>query len=204
MFRLIKNTPAILFCCMTVIAGASTAYASHPYHVSKAELNWNPKTGNFEVALCVWPADLEKAIARQQQRSVDLDKVDNLDDLMRTYVEQSFLIRVDDRSGSESVDDTIVVSEKASSNSESTAKPDAKLRWVGHELTLKEAWLYFEIPGNPSPGRWEIENRVFFELNDDQMNLVQLTTGEQVQTVVCAKAKPSHLFDTEKSQRRRR
>ena len=152
----------------------SLCLASHPNHVSTAEVNWNPKSGNFEVALCVWPADLEKALALENSKPIDLDKVENLDEMMKSYIEKKFLIR--------------------QSKSQPTGKPQNKqqpskaasaIRWVGHERDLKSVWLYFEIEGNTQGAPWTIENRIFFELNDDQLNQLQLTVRKTSNTVLC-------------------
>lgn len=156
------------FCIGVVVAVvfsltlASSAGASHPYHVSVAELNWNSRSNAFEVAMCVWPADLEKAVSRQQGTPVDLDLQDNVDPLIEQYVQSRFSIC-----------------------HASDPKPVAgKFRWVGHQRDLKQAWLFFEI-SIPSDGEaarsdktsqgWVVENRIFFELNDDQMNHVQFS-----------------------------
>ncbi len=154
-----------------MLSGVMTSglLASHPFHVSSAEVNWNSKTGNFEVALCVWPADLEKAIARQQAKSVDLDEVGNADELMQQYIASRFQI--------------LRSSDGAAKEGSTPAEPQTAtpaFRWVGHEMDLKKAWLYFEIPGDEQPDQWQIENRVFFELNEDQMNQVQVTGNGRI------------------------
>ena len=51
----------------------SISLAAHPYHVSRAEIQYNASRGTFEVALCVWPADLEKAVGQMQKKAIDLD-----------------------------------------------------------------------------------------------------------------------------------
>ena len=160
----------------TLVAAATPSLqASHPFHVSSAQVNWNSKTGNFEVALCVWPADLEKAIARQQAKPIDLDDVENVDELMQEYIAGRFRIRVPN--GSKPGDSAASVPTVANLDSEDRT---TAIRWVGHEMDLKKAWLYFEVTGDRQPERWAIENRIFFELNEDQMNQVQVSSGRQL------------------------
>jgi hypothetical protein len=158
--------------------------ASHPFHVSSAEVNWNSKSGNFEVALCVWPADLEKAIARQQTKAIDLDKVDELDELMKQYVASRFSVR-------QTIDSTAQPAREATADDKS-----ADIRWVGHEMDLQKAWLYFEIPGDQQTGQWEIQNRVFFELNEDQVNHMKLTGSSKPESFSHCKAKARTGFAT--------
>ncbi len=173
------------------IVCANPCEASHPFHVSSAEVNWNAKSGNFEVALYVWPADLEKAIARQQMKSIDLDKVERLDELMKEYVTSRFSIRFTSEAKSDPL-------RKAEAGEDSI-----DIRWVGHEMDLQKAWLYFEIPGDQHPGQWKIENRVFFELNEDQVNHIKLTAGGRPDSFSLGKSKAKMSFSTEKSEAKR-
>lgn len=162
----------------------SICLASHPNHVSSAEVNWNQKTGNFEVALCVWPADLEKALANDQSKIIDLDKVENLDEMIKSYIEKKFLIR---RAQSEP--------STGRSNQHGSNSVQA-IRWVGHERDLKAAWLYFEVEGEKLGSQWTIENRVFFEMNEDQLNQIETTIGMSTEIVTCKIGTSRHSIDT--------
>ena len=171
-----KSYLCIGACIFAMVICSSRCHASHPNHVSSAEVNWNPKSGNFEVALCVWPSDLEKALGRDQSKVIDLDKikVGDLDHMMQSYIEKRFLIRRSDTKKSE-VNRPI--------GEQENSKPG--IRWVGHERDHKAAWLYFEVAGDKQGAQWTIENRVFFELNDDQLNQVQMTTGKTTDILIC-------------------
>ena len=156
-----KRILIILFMAGTgffLSSGNSTLWASHPYHVSYAEIEWNPQTGNFEVSLCVWPADLEKAISRMNRDSIDLDAATDAEAMFEAYVARSF--RMVGRSGKGS-----------------------PIRWVGAQVGLKQAWLYFEVAGDKKPGEWKIENRLFFELNEDQLNQMKIRVGPNPSSV---------------------
>ena len=152
----------------------SSLVASHPYHVSFAEVEWNPKTGNFEVGLCVWPADLEKAISKMEDRSVDLDKETELSAVCKAYVTSRFRIVND-------------------------AGQAGQIRWVGEQVDLKQAWLYFEVSGNQTPGNWKVDNRVFFELNSDQLNQIQVKTGDLRKTFASTVETKPFPFQTKAS-----
>ena len=168
--------------CMVATTLTSSAAFAHPYHVSRTELNWNATTGNFEVALCLWPADLEKALSRDQGKPIDLDKVENLDELLKAYVEKTFLIRSlksDSKEG------------KTSATEESATKTPT-VRWVGHEKNLKQAWLYFEVVVDKTPAKWTVENRAFFELNEDQLNYLQVTAGKNFDVLISKTGSEKH------------
>ena len=162
-----------------VVSSPADCRASHPYHVSHAEVNWNAKSGNFEIALCVWPADLEKALKGDSGKSVDLDKVEDLDQLLEAYVGKKFRI----------------TQVNAQGNSDSKNPESISIRWVGHERDLKKAWLYFEIPGDKVNRQWKIENRVFFELNEDQLNHIDFKYGNSAKVVISRLSQASHHVD---------
>ena len=218
----------LILVCVTIgmIAGRTVVAAEppHPYHVSMAEVNWNPKTQKFEVALCLWPADLEKALARQTGRPIDLAKEPDVDRLIEAYVAKRFTIRSTHRtadqtepqqptsdvpggdSSSSEIGDsqngvvaaaeedepaseatptiqTVVITPAAVAPAKDTPKP-SKIKWYGHEADAKKAWLYFEVSGD-ARANWSVENRVFFELNDDQLNHVQWKGTGKTETLVC-------------------
>lgn len=162
-----------------VVSSPADCQASHPYHVSHAEVHWNANSGNFEVALCVWPADLEKALKGDTGKSVDLDKVEDLDQLLATYISKKFRI-------------TRAEGQDESNSDKNVAK---SLRWVGHERDLKKAWLYFEISGDKAVHQWKIENQVFFELNEDQLNHVDFKYGKSAKVVISRLGQASHPID---------
>lgn len=172
--QLISKTK-IVFSISLVMLFGTTVLASHPYHVSKTEMAWNAKSGNFEIALCVWPADLEKALTAKAGKTVDLDKAENLDSLLKSYVESKFIV---------------------SRVSETKSSP-ASIRWVGHEKNNKEAWLYFEVAGDKAQGDWTVKNRIFFELNEDQLNQIQFKVQRELKSFISTISTKPHSISTE-------
>ena len=160
----------------------ANTHASHPYPVSNAEVNFNAKTGNFEVALNVWPSDLEKALGQAQKTIVDLDKTENLDDLLKSYIEKRFLVRPE-------------ASTSQASDSDTTVELPS-IRWIGHERNLKSAWLYFEIECDAPKSNWIIENRGCFEMNEDQLNQLEISAGKTSRIVVCRSGESRFKFET--------
>ncbi len=134
----------LLACIATLFA--APAIASHPYHVSLCEMEFNPRSGNMEVALCVWPADLELALSRDTGKKVDLDSTTELDQKIAAYLEKR--LRVMPAMGGKT----------------------CPIRMVGHEHNLKQAWIYLEFTNEHPTTEWTVDNRVFFELNADQLN----------------------------------
>lgn len=68
----------------------------------------------------------------------------------------------------------------------------SRLTWVGQERDGAELWLYFEIPF--VVGTAKLSNRVFFELFDEQINVVRVRDRGEKRTVsLTAKSKPLEL-----------
>jgi hypothetical protein len=158
--------PVVAFAVM-FWSGHAVGGAVHPYHVSLTEIEWNARTGNFEVAVCLWPNDLETALSSQEHQAVNLDATPNLDQILAKYVEKTCTCRVGDQR--------------------------TTLRWVGHETNNKQAWLYFELrPGEQSGSEnsWSFRNAMFFELNADQQNHVNFSVGKRLETGICTVSNP--------------
>lgn len=197
--RHLKVACGIAIALLAVANLPASASASHPYHVSNAEVSWNAKTKCFEVALCVWPADLEKAISRQQGEPVDIDKVDDLDQLLERYIKQKFVIRpvANKEVGAKPSNVELNKAQSANGQEATNRRPaPVAMRWVGHEKTLKTAWLYFELAGEEGVD-WTIENRVFFELNEDQLNQIQLETGDSQTSMISSATAAQHTISTD-------
>lgn len=165
----------LAFVFVALMCFTQPASASHPYHVSMAEIEYNPTRKTFEVALCVWPEDLQKSVSQMEKRpvSIDTESEKDRDALFNKYVAQKFLF---------------LPSGKAEEDGERTP---ASIRWVGSELTLKKCWLYFEVDGKTASDGWSIENQMFFELNDDQLNLVQVKAGKSLESQTLSANHPS-------------
>ena len=106
---------------------------SHPFHVSVAEMEYNPESKCLEVALRVWPEDLEKALNARSKTNVDLDKTKDVDKRIYAYLQKNISISKD-------------------------GKKKCQLNWIGKELEIKQAWLYFEVKTDEEPSKFHFSN----------------------------------------------
>ena len=179
-----------LCCLITFLCVSSTlpceiaSAAVHPNHVSLTEIEFNPKTGNLEVSLRVWPEDLEKVIAKLKGEPTKLDhKI--LKELMPGYLKEKFVVRP-------------IQDSQLESDGPSKQEP-LSIRWVGAEIEVATAWLYFEVQTSGSKPDWEIDNKIFCELNDDQLNYISarsrnLRSRDSIQRCQCtAKSEPNRI-----------
>ena len=159
--------------CWTCYVGVGEA---HPFHASIAEAEWNAKTKNLEVSLWVHPTDLEKALSRRSKKPIDPDKTTNLYQLSKADLSEVFIIK--DANGKQK-----------------------KLDWVGKEIKVKGAWLYFQFPLPNGPEGVRISNRIFFELLKDQENTITIQDRKHKrrQSVVCTFSRPEVIFRWTKS-----
>ncbi|MFN0056844.1 MAG: DUF6702 family protein [Planctomycetota bacterium] len=132
----------------------------HPYHVSIAEAEYNPTTASLEVALRVFPIDLERALLVRTGRRLDLDLHADVDRLLADYLRAVFVVTLP--SGSL-----------------------ARLAWIGKEVGPSEAWLYFEFSVPSGMAGVRIDNQIFFELELDQINTINLRVDATRSTVIC-------------------
>ena len=170
---------------VTVLSGALVALASthvdaalkHPNHVTLAEIEFNPKTGNFEIALCVHPEDLEKMLERfhkvaDAEAAFQLNK-STIDRYASKWLSNEFVVKAE---GSE-------------------PKKVLPIRWVGCELDVKKAWLFFEVTGADALRKFELENKLFLKQNDDQTNHVKLKHGRELKWFQFTSKQSKILFE---------
>lgn len=129
---------------------------AHPQHDSMARAHI--RGGRLEVALRVTPEDLEEALTHAGGKRISLERTKDVDRLIRQYLERHFSVH--------------------------SGGKRRRLTWVGKEVSVTEAWLYFEIalPGGPAGHR--IRNTMFFEVAPTQVNTVQVSRGREGRTLV--------------------
>ncbi|MCR9201937.1 MAG: hypothetical protein NXI04_25125 [Planctomycetaceae bacterium] len=100
---------------------------AHRSHTSVAEVEWNAQSQVFEVAMRLHIADLEDAISVRNKKKFRIESTDNAEQQIQAYLQNRFQIRSD-------------------------VNVFAKLNWVGMELELHDAWVYFEVSqAKPAP-----------------------------------------------------
>lgn len=153
---------------LALIAFAPLASA-HPIHTSYAEADFRPETSKLEVALRVYPDDLETALTARAGKKITLEHTPPpaFDVLLLAYLRATFLLRA--------ADGTMPT-----------------LHLVGRELKDRDQhlWIYFEcaLPGGLSGVR--LSHRVLRDAFPEQLNA--LRPGKTATTLL-------FLNDTEKA-----
>lgn len=126
--------------------------AAHKFHASLTQIDVNASAGTVEVAIRVFVDDLEESLSRRAGRRVRFGGA-AFDELALALVNESLKL---DTAGGERL----------------------QFRWVGKESSVDVVWLYVEAPisGRLDGGR--VENRLFFDLFEDQVNTVNVKEGK--------------------------
>ena len=132
--------------------------SAHKYYTSLCRVQYNRETKSLEVTARVFSDDLEVALTRRNHKAVYLDKKD-AGPLVAAYLQDTFELK----------------------------GRDGKLRrisWVGMEVKVDSAWLYFEIKMPEGLEGAELRNRILFELFSEQVNIVNIQDGDSKSDLV--------------------
>ncbi|MCP4846401.1 MAG: hypothetical protein GY899_00445 [Verrucomicrobiaceae bacterium] len=145
-----NNNAWIVSGIMAGLLAASSISRAHPVHATFSEAAWNPITKSIEVALRIRSVDLEKTLSKGRAKAVDLKKSQDVDSLIRAYLEGNFTLTLPD-------------------------KKILKPKWSDKEVGLINTWLYFEFPLEKGqlPANCSMSNTVFFNDFKGQKNVTE-------------------------------
>ncbi|HEV7671069.1 MAG TPA: DUF6702 family protein [Thermoanaerobaculia bacterium] len=126
--------------------GLAAPGQAHPFHASRAEIDYRAECRCLEVALAVVPEELEAALQRISGKRVPLESPEAEAEIVG-YLKTRF---VASPPGGEPL----------------------PIKWVGREVSYREAWLYFKVTG--VGGDFDLVDRVLFEAEPSQVNHVLL------------------------------
>lgn len=121
--------------------------AAHTFHTSLTRVDYNAAEKTVEITIQVFAHDLETAIEKRAGKKVNLEKSPDATKLILGYLNDKLALK--------------------NKNAEAL-----KLAWVGKEQSADSVWLYVEAKSPESLEHGSLENRLFFELHKDQVNLV--------------------------------
>ncbi len=150
-FTIRITTLALLL--LAYLSGASSPRAlAHTFHTSLMRLEYNAQEQTAEITVQVFAHDLETILTRRAGKSVRLDKSPDSAALTLRYLQDSFTLK----------------------NRDGQTK---KLSWVGMEAEADAVLLYVETKMPEGFTGAQLRNQIFFDLLDDQINLVNARYG---------------------------
>jgi hypothetical protein len=140
----------LLSCGWIAVLAMMLVAIGHPNHDAIAEVDWNSETGSLEVALRVNAHELERVVSMAAGKALDLDDAASTEHLKK-YIAAK--VRCLDGKGE-----------------------PVEMKWVGAEIRVRSAWVYFEFPvgklSEEAVTKCSLANTVFFDEYEDQMNTV--------------------------------
>lgn len=187
---------------VSLFAGPTLALR-HPFHVTiaEAQVNINEQGSKvLEVTLRVEPDELELAIERRIDRKFNLETAPDADKLIVEYLDDVFRVRhpAADKESKPNPLKPCPPDGKSRRDKQPSTRPDrgadappadtdndekktpSIIHWIGKEITIEYAWLYFEIclPEQGIAGL-EFSNRIFFELEETQTNTINFQDAQR-------------------------
>ena len=152
---------SLLVLVLFFILALPSRASAHPIHTSYAEADFRPETNKLEIALRVYPDDLEAALTARAGKKITLEHTPPpaLDVILLTYLRATFLLRAADGT-------------------------TPTLHLVGRELKDRDQhlWIYFEcsLPGGLAGAR--LSHRVLRDTFPTQLNA--LRTSKTAPTLI--------------------
>ena len=186
----------VLAACAIFVA-PTRATEPHPFHVSMAEVEYNPQSKALEVALKLYAVDAEQALRRIKDKATkfDFDTEAQRDKLLKKYLPTRFSVRTIAKPNKPAPKTIDPVSGRALAPGKNQKQPTPKapaFRYVGSETDGAWVWAYFELPVDLSRGQFELSNTVLNEIQLEQLNVVAFKplTG-RAQTIYFDRKKPT-------------
>lgn len=121
--------------------------SAHTFHTSLTRMDYNTDEKTVEITIQVFAHDLETAIEKRAGKRVNLEKSPDSKKFILDYLNDKFALK--NKSGE-----------------------TQKLSWIGKEQSADSIWIYVEAKAPEGLENASLENRLFFELHNDQVNLV--------------------------------
>lgn len=131
----------------------------HQFHVSKCQIEYNPREQALQIILHIFIDDLEDALRlnKEEKYYIGTEKeVPGADTVLLTYLREKFVLTGD--------------------------QGTLTYNYLGKEVTddLQAIWCYLEIPIENPLKELQISNDLLMEKFDDQKNIVSVNFPDQV------------------------
>lgn len=132
----------------------SASFGLHTFHTTLTRMDYNAKDKLIEISIQFFTHDVVEVLEKQSKKSIDLEETPNVDALIFKYLESNFVLK--NKTGEVQ-----------------------KLKFVGKEIQAETTYLYLEISSEESFEGYILQNNIFFESFQKQVNLVVAKFGEK-------------------------
>jgi len=147
------------------------AVAIHEFYVSLTELRYNPESSRMEVSVRIFPDDLDLALLELHGLATHLDtslEPSVADSLIAQYIQHHFRVEADGE--------------------------QVSFRYLGKEPEADAIWCYLESEQLPKPRILKVRNTILTEQFGDQVNIVQVYSGEWNRGVLLSREDPENVL----------
>lgn len=141
---------------LTTSAGA----VAHPFYVSVTEFNFNANEKLMEITSKVFLDDLEKALKKQTNATVELTNPalpKQAQEMVSTYFKKHLQIKLDD-------------------------KP-VQLEFIGYEREGASVWVYFQVSNTFSVKKITATNSILYEMYPNQMSIMHAQVANNKKSI---------------------
>ncbi len=127
----------------------------HPFYLSVTDIKYNDKNKSLEIACKMFTSDLEDALKKTTNKSVDILNPKNKPEVEKILFEY--------------------ITKRLSVNLNGKLKT---LKFIGYEKEDEVIWTYMEIEKCEKPKQLIIQNSLLYDQIKEQINLVQIEIGD--------------------------
>lgn len=163
------STSLFIFCLG--IAVLLMSFSLHKFYVSKTTIEFNARSGVYEVTCKLFTDDLERAIGGSDSHPVRLGserEMPDADQRIERYLQEHLKLFFDQQ-----------------------ATP---IRYVGKESENDLTYCYFEFYRQHEFSTLRVVNTIFIELFPEQQNLLDFSANGKTQTAVMVSNSTEHVF----------
>lgn len=143
-----------------------SAATAHDFHVSLTELVYQDQ--EVQATIKVFADDLQRAL-EEQGSTVPLNQKERAKPQVEAYLKKFFMLRLD----GQQLPGTL----------------------LGYEQEVEVIYIYYALPLSSLPKALTIENRLFFELFEDQSHIVNFKTDQGWASVFLSHQKPKAVLN---------
>lgn len=145
--------------------------SEHKFYVSKTIIEFNPRSGSFEITCKLFTDDLEMALGSAGRKPIRLgtdQEPSNANDLIEDYIKKHFILKYNDE--------------------------PIYLSFIGKEAEADLTYCYMEFVKPQEYNTISIESTIFYELFPEQQNIVDVKANASTKTVVLIRDKSKEVI----------
>lgn len=127
----------------------------HPFYLSVTDMKYNDKSKSLEIACKMFTSDLEDALKKTTNKSIDIINPKNKPEIEKILF--------------------AYITKRLSVNLNGKLKT---LKFIGYEKEDEVIWTYMEIEKCEKPKQLIIQNSLLYDFIKEQINLVQIEVGD--------------------------